>query len=167
VSAGEAHGAALAPGAGGLEPFRRRLDALDEQVARLLGERFDICREIARYKQRHAIPMMQPGRVQEVRARYRARGRAVGLPEDFTGALFELLIGATCKLEDELMAAAVAPPEAGPAAGQPSARGPGPSAAQAPEAGPVAGKPGAPGSGPIAATPGGEVGAPVGGEPAT
>jgi 4-amino-4-deoxychorismate mutase len=87
----------------GLEPFRRRLDALDEQVTRLLGERFDVCREIARYKQRHAIPMMQPGRVQEVRARYRARGAQVGLPRDFTAALFELLIGATCKLEDQLM----------------------------------------------------------------
>jgi hypothetical protein len=46
---------------------------------------------------------MQPDRVAEVRARYLARGAAVNLPEDFTAALFELLIGATCKLEDELM----------------------------------------------------------------
>jgi hypothetical protein len=52
--------------------------------------------------------MMQPERVAEVRARYLARGAAVNLPEDFTAALFELLIGATCKLEDELMEGAVA-----------------------------------------------------------
>jgi len=38
-----------------------------------------------------------------VRARYLARGAAAGLPEDFVAELFELLIGATCKLEDELM----------------------------------------------------------------
>jgi chorismate mutase len=87
----------------GLEPFRRRLDELDEQIARLLGERFQTCREIALYKQAHAIAMMQPGRVAQVRARYLARGAEVRLPEDFTQALFELLIGATCKLEDELM----------------------------------------------------------------
>jgi len=87
----------------GLEPFRRRLDALDEEIARLLGERFDVCREIALHKREHGIPMMQPGRVEEVRARYLARGAEVRLPEDFTASLFELLIGATCKLEDELM----------------------------------------------------------------
>lgn len=92
----------------GLEPFRARLDELDEQIARLLGERFDICREVARYKSEHDIAMMQPDRVQQVRARYLARGAEVGLPADFTQSLFDLLIGATCKLEDELMDAAAA-----------------------------------------------------------
>jgi 4-amino-4-deoxychorismate mutase len=88
----------------GLGPFRERLDELDEQIARLLGERFEICREVAHHKREHDIPMMQPQRVEEVRARYLARGAEVNLPEDFTAALFELLIGATCKLEDELIA---------------------------------------------------------------
>jgi chorismate mutase-like protein len=87
----------------GLAPFRVRLDELDEQIARLLGERFAICREIALYKRAHEIPMMQPQRVVEVRERYLARGAEVELPPDFTAALFELLIGATCKMEDELM----------------------------------------------------------------
>jgi chorismate mutase len=87
----------------GLGKFRERLDPIDEEIARLLGERFQICREVAEYKGEHGIPMMQPERVAEVRARYLARGGAVNLPEEFTAALFELLIGATCKLEDELM----------------------------------------------------------------
>jgi chorismate mutase-like protein len=89
----------------GLDPFRRHLDALDEEIARLLGERFEVCRDIARYKQLHDIPMMQPARVAEVRARYLARGAEVDLPPDFVAALFELLIGATCRMEDELIAA--------------------------------------------------------------
>ena len=92
----------------GLEGFRERLDPIDEEIARLLGERFEICREVADYKSEHGIPMMQPERVAEVRARYLARGADAGLPADFTAALFELLIGATCKLEDELMEAAPA-----------------------------------------------------------
>ena len=87
----------------GLEPFRRRLDPIDEEIARLLGERFEICREVAEYKSERGIPMMQPERVAEVRARYLARGADANLPADFSGDLFELLIGATCKLEDELM----------------------------------------------------------------
>jgi chorismate mutase-like protein len=88
----------------GLEPFRYQLDLLDEQIARLLGERFDVCRDVARYKREHEIPMMQPERVIEVRERYLERGAETDLPADFTAALFELLIGATCKLEDELIA---------------------------------------------------------------
>ena len=89
--------------AGGLEPFRRRLDELDDQIARLLGERFDVCREVARFKSEHGIPMMQPDRVVQVRARYLARGAEVNLPPEFTASMFELMIAATCRLEDELM----------------------------------------------------------------
>jgi chorismate mutase len=89
----------------GLEPFRRRLDVLDDEIARLLGERFEICREVARYKSANEIPMMQPDRVEEVRARYLARGAEAELPAEFSGDLFDLLIAATCKEEDELMAA--------------------------------------------------------------
>jgi chorismate mutase len=90
--------------ANGLQPFRERLDILDEQIARLLGERFDVCRNVAYYKREHDIPMMQPDRVKLVRERYLKRGAEVNLPQEFTAALFELLIGATCKLEDELIA---------------------------------------------------------------
>jgi chorismate mutase len=92
--------------ASGLAPFRARLDELDEQIARLFGERFDVCRAVAQHKSEHEIPMMQPERVAQVRARYLRRGEQVGLPADFTESLFDLLIGATCKLEDELMAGA-------------------------------------------------------------
>jgi 4-amino-4-deoxychorismate mutase len=91
--------------ASGLEPFRRRLDRIDAQIAGLLGERFEVCREVAHHKREHGIAMMQPQRVAQVRARYLQRGAEAKLPQDFTAALFDLLIGATCKLEDELMGA--------------------------------------------------------------
>jgi chorismate mutase len=89
----------------GLEPYRRLLDELDEEIVRLFGERFQACREIAFHKREHDIPMMQPDRVVAVRERYLARGADVGLPPEFTSALFELLIAATCKMEDELIVA--------------------------------------------------------------
>lgn len=90
----------------GLEGFRARLDRLDDEIAQLLGERFQVCRDIALYKHAEGIPMMQPNRVEQVRSRYLARGAEAGLPAEFSGDLFELLIAATCKLEDELMEAA-------------------------------------------------------------
>ncbi|HEX3736388.1 MAG TPA: chorismate mutase [Solirubrobacterales bacterium] len=89
--------------ADGLAPFRARLDEIDAQLVDLLGERFRICREVAVHKSEHGIEMMQPGRVEIVRARYLQHGAEVDLPGDFTGAFFDLLIDATCRAEDELM----------------------------------------------------------------
>ena len=69
----------------GLEPYRRRLDGLDDEIARLLGERFEVCREIARYKLAHEIPMMQPHRVDR-RARALPGARRGGEPAGRTSA---------------------------------------------------------------------------------
>ena len=89
--------------ADGLAPFRARLDTIDAQLVDLLGERFQICREVAIYKSQNEIDMMQPGRVEIVRARYLQHGAEVDLPSDFTAGLFDLMIDATCRAEDELM----------------------------------------------------------------
>jgi 4-amino-4-deoxychorismate mutase len=88
---------------GSLDSFRARLDVLDAQIVELLGERFDVCREVADFKRVNSVPMMQPERVAQVRARYAVRGAAAALPPEFTAGLFELLIDATCKMEDELI----------------------------------------------------------------
>jgi len=100
-------------GTSGLEAFRKRLDFLDGEIARLLGERFEVCRKVAYHKRDHDIPMMQPDRVNQVRALYLERGAEVNLPPDFTAALFELLIDATCRMEDELIGEPAAAAEGG------------------------------------------------------
>jgi chorismate mutase-like protein len=105
----------------GLEPFRRHLDELDEQIVGLLGERFSTCREIALYKRDNDIPMMQPERVVQVRLRYLTRGTEAGLPADFAEALFDLLIAATCRMEDELIDAPASASTAAPASTPPGA----------------------------------------------
>ena len=87
----------------GLEPYRRRLDEIDDAIAKLFGERLQICREVAVHKSEHGIPMMQPDRVKLVRERYLARGAEHQLPQEFSSDLFDLLIATTCRLEDELM----------------------------------------------------------------
>ena len=88
-----------------LGPFRERLDAIDEEIVRLFAERFQVCREVAQHKREHEIPMMQGDRVAEVRAHYLRRGDELLVPAAFTAAFFELMIAATCEMEDELIAA--------------------------------------------------------------
>lgn len=92
-----------------LESFRTQLDVIDGKIIAALGARFEVCREIAEHKRRHQIPMMQPGRVEVVRERYAIGGAMTGMPAGFAESLFELLIAATCRMEDELIAS---PPEA-------------------------------------------------------
>jgi chorismate mutase len=89
--------------ADGLAPFRARLDQIDAQLVDLLGERFQVCREVAVHKSENEIDMMQPGRVEIVRARYLQHGAEVDLPAAFTAGFFDLMIDATCRAEDELM----------------------------------------------------------------
>jgi chorismate mutase len=88
-----------------LGPFRERLDEIDGKIIELFGQRFQVCRDIAEHKREHDIPMMQSDRVELVRDRYLASGAELEVPRRFTADFFELLIGATCKLEDELIAA--------------------------------------------------------------
>ncbi|HEY7890916.1 MAG TPA: chorismate mutase [Solirubrobacteraceae bacterium] len=95
----------------GLDEFRGRIDEIDGELLRLLGERFGVCREVAQYKREHQIDVMQPQRVQEVRARYLQQGGEANLPIDFTEALCELLIDASCRLEDELVREPASEPE--------------------------------------------------------
>ena len=77
------------------------------QIAGLLGERFEICREVAVHKSARRDPddAAGPGRGSSAPATSH-RGAEVDLPADFTADLFDLLIDATCRAEDELMARA-------------------------------------------------------------
>jgi chorismate mutase len=106
--------------AAGLAPFRARLDEIDAQLVDLLGERFQICREVAVHKAENDIEMMQPGRVEIVRARYLQHGAEVDLPGEFTAGFFDLMIDATCRAEDELMERLAA--GGGPSASVPAQR---------------------------------------------
>jgi chorismate mutase-like protein len=88
-----------------LEPLRGRLDDVDRQILDLLVERMDICRDVARLKVEHDIPMMQPGRVGVVVERARAHATAHGLPADYLGDIYERIIAETCVQEDALIVA--------------------------------------------------------------
>ena len=52
-----------------LESFRRQIDAIDDRLLALLGERFAVVREVAAYKAPRGIPVVIPERVAQVRER--------------------------------------------------------------------------------------------------
>ncbi|MFL6449389.1 MAG: chorismate mutase [Bryobacteraceae bacterium] len=79
--------------------FRRELDEIDERLMALLAQRFSICRQVAVYKAETGTPMMQPGRVAEVKAKARDRAINNGLSEEFARDLYEAIISEACRLE--------------------------------------------------------------------
>ena len=86
-----------------LAEFRASLDSIDEEIVTLLGRRFSICRDVARYKKQNGVPMMQPGRVSEVRRRCAEIAAKHEVDPDFTRALYDLIIREACQLEDEII----------------------------------------------------------------
>jgi chorismate mutase len=89
-----------------LNDLRQRIDALDDEIVERLGARLNLVREVAVTKQASATPVMQPGRVDEVKARCRTRGATLALRGEFVDALYDLIIGEACRIEYEAMSAA-------------------------------------------------------------
>jgi chorismate mutase-like protein len=88
-----------------LERFRREIDDLDRAIVHTIARRLRMCTEVARFKQSHGVPMMQPQRINEVRERVAAAAAEHGLRPEFVVELYSLIIGEACRLEDQLMRA--------------------------------------------------------------
>jgi chorismate mutase len=86
-----------------LMALRQQLNSLDEQIVRLLGRRYEICRSAAQHKREHGIPMMQPGRVAEVKERCAHMASEHGVDPDFVRHLFAMIIDEACRMEDEII----------------------------------------------------------------
>lgn len=84
-----------------LDDFRRRIDALDEKLIATLGERFDVCREVADFKGQNHVAVMQPARVEQVKNRCAELGLAHGLRPDFIKAMYAMIIEEVCAMEQD------------------------------------------------------------------
>ena len=86
-----------------LEKFREVIDAVDDEIVSLIARRLNICRDVAAYKKRTGVSMMQPGRVDQVKERCAERGSNQGLRPEFVKALYAVIIQEACVLEDEII----------------------------------------------------------------
>jgi para-aminobenzoate synthetase len=86
-----------------LSQFRQEIDNLDTQIIEALGKRFEVCRQVAHFKKATKIPMMQPGRVEEVKRRRQELGLQHSIDADFMLNLYSLIIQESCRIEDEII----------------------------------------------------------------
>ena len=82
-----------------LEEFRKQIDALDEELLRILSERMDVARKIGSYKKAHGLELTDPERKEAVLAAHLARAKSAGLPEEFVKQLYETIHEHTVAVE--------------------------------------------------------------------
>ena len=75
-----------------LAGYRARIDALDDQLIRLLAERFEITKAVGAHKAEVGLPPADPGREAEQVARLRAIAEEVGIDPAFSEQVFRLIV---------------------------------------------------------------------------
>jgi|688.fasta_scaffold527047_2 chorismate mutase-like protein len=86
-----------------LGALRAKIDLLDIEIVSLIANRITICRDVAQYKKKHNIPMMQPNRVNQVIEKCVQLGTQLNLSSTFIQNIYNEIIAEACKVEDELI----------------------------------------------------------------
>ena len=74
-----------------LKPYRAKLDDIDLQLIQDLADRFHVTGSIGEYKNLHNLAILQPDRYNAISDILTARGKELGLDEDFIRLLFETI----------------------------------------------------------------------------
>ncbi len=83
-----------------LKPFRIQIDAIDDDIMKLLKKRFGVVRQVARIKAEKDLPSYISDRVVQVRERNATTGKKYGIDPDFVRMLYSLIIYQSCAEED-------------------------------------------------------------------
>lgn len=83
-----------------LKPYRRRIDAIDDQIVDLLARRLGIIDEVAELKAARDIPAVLEDRVNEVLDRTAARAAEKGVDPELVRRLYAVLIAWCCEREE-------------------------------------------------------------------
>jgi len=86
-----------------MRKHRADIDALDVEIAHLLGKRLDIVRQVARHKKAQKIPAVLPDRIQEVVDHARALGEKNNVDPDLMEGLYRMIIKHACEFEDKVI----------------------------------------------------------------
>jgi chorismate mutase len=82
-----------------MAPLRAQINALDDQIIRLIAERYALLADVVKVKAAHNIPHHVPARVAEVLARNEATAVAAGLPQGLVRNIYSLIIDAAHEYE--------------------------------------------------------------------
>jgi chorismate mutase len=75
-----------------IEAVRKRIDAIDEQIMKLLSERVEISKEAGKLKRRYGRPVLDQKRESEVYAKTGERARRLKIDPEGSISVFERIV---------------------------------------------------------------------------
>jgi len=86
-----------------LEGLRHELDALDDELLRLISKRMDIVRAVGEYKKTHGLPALDQARWQAVLDARIAGAQALNLTPEFITSVYKPIHDQALKIEDDII----------------------------------------------------------------
>jgi chorismate mutase len=83
-----------------IQKLRKRIDEIDEQILRFLGERSEICRSIGLLKKENEIPITDAIRENEVYGNIRGKAPDFGLDSDQVEAIFRQIVNMCSSVQE-------------------------------------------------------------------
>jgi chorismate mutase len=84
----------------GIQKLRKRIDEVDEQILRFLGERSEICRSIGLLKKENDIPITDAIRENEVYSNIRGKAPDFGLDADQVEAIYRQIVNMCSSIQE-------------------------------------------------------------------
>lgn len=85
-----------------LKPFRIEIDRLDKQIVKLIGERFEVVKQVGETKAQYNLSPVQPKRMDEVLNRVSKLAEEHNLDPAFVRGLYEAMIDHAHSLEFDI-----------------------------------------------------------------
>lgn len=86
-----------------MKHFRKKIDDIDVEIAKLLGERYGIVAHVAKHKKENGIPSVLPDRVEQVVQNARRLGEQYDVDPDLMETLYRAIIKRACEYEDTVI----------------------------------------------------------------
>ena len=86
-----------------MKHFRKQIDDIDVEIAKLLGERYSIVARVAKHKKANGIPSVLQDRIDEVVENARRLGAEYNVDQDLMETLYRAIIKRACEYEDTVI----------------------------------------------------------------
>ena len=83
-----------------IQKLRKRIDEIDEQILRLLGERAEICRSIGLLKKEQGMPITDASRENEVYAKIRVKATDFSLDSNEAEAVYRQIVNMCSSVQE-------------------------------------------------------------------
>ena len=87
-----------------LAPLRQKIDALDEELVKLIAQRFRVVDQVIEIKRNSNVPASIPERIEQVVQNAIEKSKDSGVPEVTIERLWRLLIAETIAYEEQNLA---------------------------------------------------------------